>query len=249
MTIGAGSFELTIGFFGVGFFGKGVGIMAVYRVKKKFPWRGEVTGKVAAVMKMFGLDVDRLKGQRGYHECSIDLRPGDICYITGASGAGKSVLLRQLYAAGPDGERFNLDDVKLEPDKSLIDCIEGDFFEGLSTLSKAGLSDVFCVLNSPDKLSEGQQYRYRLARALAAGRKMIFADEFCSNLDRITAAVISHNLRKLAKRTGTTFVLASSHEDVLCDLMPDIVVIKYLSGKTEVIYRKRKRQKQAEAGL
>jgi ABC-type ATPase with predicted acetyltransferase domain len=86
-------------------------------------------------------------------------------------------------------------------------------------------------------LSDGQKYRYRLAKALASGRKMIFADEFCSSLDRISAAVIAFNTHKFAKRNAVSFVLASSHDDLLNDLLPDVVVIKHLAGKAEVIYR------------
>jgi len=88
--------------------------------------------------------------------------------------------------------------------------------------------------------SAGQQYRFRLAVALATGKKFVFADEFCCELDRITAAVISYRLHKFAKRTGTTFILASSHEDLLLDLAPDVLVVKELSGSTEVIYKKAK---------
>ncbi|MFB0553503.1 MAG: hypothetical protein ACETWQ_09335, partial [Phycisphaerae bacterium] len=89
----------------------------------------------------------------------------------------------------------------------------------------------------PCNLSEGQKYRFRLAMALAARKKFIFADEFCSELDRITAAVISCNVHKFAKRTGTIFILASSHDDILLDLSPDVLVVKELSGPTEVIYK------------
>ncbi|MHC4215745.1 MAG: ATP-binding cassette domain-containing protein [Planctomycetota bacterium] len=226
-------------------------MMKTYSVKKEFSWQGSVTGKVASVMKMFGLDAGKLRTNVICHKCKINLAAGDICYITGASGAGKSVLLRELYNLASPGERLRLCDIELESGKSLVDCIEGDFFEALRILSKAGLSDVFCVLSEPKKLSDGEKYRYRLAKALASGKKMIFADEFCkmifadefcSGLDRITAAVISHNIAKIARQNGRTFVLASSHDDLLCDLQPDVVVIKHLTGKTEVIYRDRRRQ-------
>ena len=70
-------------------------------------------------------------------------------------------------------------------------------------------------MNWPGNLSEGEKYRFRLAMALASGKKFIFADEFCSNLDRITAAVICYNIQRYAKRHMMTFVLASSHEDIL----------------------------------
>ena len=104
-------------------------------------------------------------------------------------------------------------------------------------IANAGLNDAFVVLNEPARLSEGQKYRYRLARAIGSGKKIIFADEFCSGLDRITAAVVSHNIRKIAAREGITFVLAGSYDDLLCDLRPDVIVMKYLTGATEVIYR------------
>jgi ABC-type ATPase with predicted acetyltransferase domain len=76
--------------------------------------------------------------------------------------------------------------------------------------------------------------------ALASGRKFVFADEFCSELGRITAAVVAVRLRKHAKRHGTIFILASAHEDILMDLAPDVLVIKDLLGNTEVIYQKDK---------
>jgi endonuclease/exonuclease/phosphatase family metal-dependent hydrolase len=57
-------------------------------------------------------------------------------------------------------------------------------------------------------------------------------------LDRIAAAVISYNIHKYAKRTGVIFILASSHEDILLDLSPDVLVVQELSGPTRVTYKK-----------
>lgn len=216
--------------------------MQKYCVAKKFEWDGVVTAKAASVMKMFGVDMDRLRENSPVHECSLELRVGDICYITGASGSGKSVLLREFYAQTAPEMRLWLDEIELEDEGSVIDGIEGDFFQALRLLGKAGLSDVFSVLNRPTQLSDGQKYRYRLAKALASGRKMIFADEFCSNLDRISAAVIAFNTHTFAKQNGVSFVLASSHEDLLSDLVPDVVVIKQLAGMAEVIYRDGRRR-------
>ena len=108
-------------------------------------------------------------------------------------------------------------------------------------LSTAGLNDCFCILNQPVNLSEGEKYRFRLAMALAAEKKFIFADEFCSELDRITASSVSHKIRQYADKTGTTFILASSHSDMLLDLAPDVIVRKDLSGTTNVIYKNKRR--------
>jgi ABC-type ATPase with predicted acetyltransferase domain len=54
-------------------------------------------------------------------------------------------------------------------------------------------------------------------------------------LDRITASTVAFNIHKFARQTATTFVLASSHEDILVDLAPDVLVIKNASGPAEII--------------
>ena len=212
------------------------GAMATYNISKSFRWRGIITDKVVSVCRMFGLSLSRLIGQCFTHSCRLEIEAGDIVYITGPSGAGKSVLLSELQKAVPASEKVNLAEIALPNDRTLIDCIQADLAESMRLLSIAGLNDCFCILNQPANLSAGQQYRFRLAMALAMGKKFIFADEFCSELDNVTAAVISYRLRKFAKRTGTAFILASNRDDVLPDLAPNVLVVKPLSGPAEVIY-------------
>jgi len=212
--------------------------MPTYSVSKSFNWKGKVTDKVALVCRMFGFTIDRLTERKVSYSCQLQINTADIVYISGPSGAGKSVLLRELEKSVPTSDRVNLDRIKLPDDKTLIDCIDCDVLDSLKMLSTAGLNDCFCILNQPRNLSDGQKYRFRLAMALAANKKFIFADEFCSELDRISAAVISYNIYKFAKRTGTIFILASSHNDLLFDLSPDVLIATELSGTTEVIYKR-----------
>ncbi len=211
--------------------------MPTYSVSKTFAWQGTISKRAAAVMRMFGLTADRLTETSTAIDCRLEINDGDIVYITGPSGAGKSILLGELEKSDPASDKVNLNEIKLSDNKSVIDCIDGDFLQALKLLSITGLNDVFCVLNQPANLSNGQKYRFRLAMALASEKKFIFADEFCSELDRITAAVISYNIQRHAKRTGVIFILASSHEDILLDLAPDVLVVQELSGSTEVIYK------------
>ena len=217
--------------------------MRRFSVAKQFEVNPQKSDRVTTVMRMFGVGIDRLKDQRTTHACTVEVNDGDIVYITGPSGAGKSVLLREMQTAVPDDEKIIIEQIALPADRPVIDCVGGTgTIDGLSLLSYAGLSDVFCMLNAPANLSEGQKYRFRLACALASGRKFIFADEFCSNLDRITAGVIAYNVRRFAKHNGVTFFLASAHEDILADLQPDVLVVKSFAGEAEVTYRD-KRQK------
>jgi ABC-type ATPase with predicted acetyltransferase domain len=221
-------------------------MLITFSANRIFDWNLPVTEKTADVMKAFGITVQRLKDNTITHRCDIELSAGDICYITGASGCGKSVLLREFYNALADSEKINIDDIPLPDDKTCVDCINPpgappgsgtEFLETLGTLCNAGLSDVFCILNCPANLSDGQKYRYRIAKAIVSDKKFIFADEFCSSLDRITAIVVSVNIRKFAKKSGKIFILASSHDDLLSDLLPEVIIMKHLAGPADVIYK------------
>ena len=194
---------------------------------------------VTAVMRMFGVTTDRLKETAVTHSCKVKIRPGDIIYITGPSGSGKSVILRELEKQIPDCERINLDQIPLHTDKAVIDCFDDKLtcLQRLKMLSTAGLSDVFCTINRPSRLSEGEKYRFRLAVALAAKKNVIFADEFCSSLDSVTASVISYRIRKYAKKHNVTFMLAGVRNDMLADLAADVVVNKEFNGAAKVVYR------------
>jgi ABC-type ATPase with predicted acetyltransferase domain len=211
--------------------------MPTYSISRSLKWQGCLTDKSAAVCRMFGLTADRLTNRCVSHRCRLEIDNGDVVYITGPSGAGKSILLREIEWAVSNADRIDLNQIELPADKTVVDCIEGDFLTSLKILSLAGLNDVFCILNQPSNLSEGQQYRFRLAMALASKKRFIFADEFCSNLDRLTATVIAFNIHRFAKRNGTVFILASSHGDFLLDLQPDVIVKNELSGETQVIYK------------
>lgn len=213
--------------------------MGEYRVSRSFGWEGEITEKCASVMRMFGLTADRLAEERFEYGCRLKIEAGDIVYITGPSGSGKSVLLGELERCIPAEERVNLNEVEAPAGKSVIDCVDGDFLTSLRLLSTAGLNDCFCVLRRAGNLSEGQKYRFRLAMSLAAGKKFIFADEFCTNLDRLTASVIAFNIGRYARRHKVTFILAASNDDILADLSPDVLVLRSLSGEDEVIYKRR----------
>lgn len=197
-----------------------------------------MTDRVVDICRMFGLTADRLTNRRRDHTCRLEINPGDIVYITGSSGTGKSILLEELERCISASDKINLAQIDLPSDKALIDCVEGDLLMSLRFLSIAGLNDCFCILNQPSRLSAGEQYRFRLAMALAAQKKFVFADEFCSDLDRITALVIAQRLREFAKRTGTTFIIASSHKDIMFDLAPDVLVMRDFTSPPKVIYKR-----------
>jgi ABC-type ATPase with predicted acetyltransferase domain len=209
----------------------------VFQIQKHFPLTHTITRRMGQLMNLFGLTLGRLQRASFRHALDIQLRPGDICYITGPSGAGKSVLLRQMIGLVPDRQRICLEDIGLESNQSLIDSIEGPLLEAVDMLSRAGLSDALAMLQTPALLSVGQQFRYRLAKALLADKTVVFADEFMASVESITAVCICRQLRSIATKTQKIFIFAGVHDHFIPDLCPDVVVVKSSHGPAKVIWQ------------
>jgi ABC-type ATPase with predicted acetyltransferase domain len=205
-------------------------------VSRSFEWTAEHSGRVNELMGIFGIDKRLLQHRQVHRSCDVTIEPGTVVYITGPSGAGKSVLLNGLYHACGQ-EKIRLCDIELDEQRAVIDCVGDDVADAMSILTLAGLGEVFSVLNTPAVLSEGQRYRYRLACAIYRDSAVVFGDEFCSNLDRITACSVAFNLRRAANRSQRAFVLAGCRDDIIRDLQPDITVAVRLCGETEIIER------------
>ena len=211
--------------------------MAKYVLEQSYSSHADASANVVAVANMFGLGAARDREVTVLDEVEVNIGPGQVVYITGGSGAGKSVMLRLLREKMP--QAMELEEQPWPRGKPVVDCFGGTLDETLYWLTIAGLSDAFAILRRPEELSDGQRYRLRLALALAKKPKVICIDEFCNRLDRVTAAMVAHNVRKFADRFGTTFVVATSHDDLLEDLCPDVVAVKFHGGSCDIYYPRR----------
>lgn len=209
--------------------------MTIYTIDKRFETSVTRTDRVLEIAEAFGLGLDD-KEFVVFDNQPIEINQGEVVYVTGQSGAGKSTVLRELVAqmrvAGL--ETFDIDAVPLL-DMPLIDQIGKNTTEALSFLSIAGLNDAYLFIRKPAELSDGQRYRFRLAKLIESGAKVWIADEFLAVLDRTTAQVIAFNLQKVARKMGATLLVATTHTDMVDDLAPDLVIEKRYREKIEMI--------------
>lgn len=151
--------------------------MAVYVINTKFhavPHAvagGEPGDRQVRLAEMFGLGLDETHEVTLYDRFAVDVRPGDLVFVTGPSGSGKSVLLRALLRAirdaHPAGSHVvDLARLRLPTDRPAVDLPAAPFETALRLLSAAGLADAMALLRPAPELSDGQRYRLRLALAL-----------------------------------------------------------------------------------
>ena len=76
----------------------------------------------------------------------------------------------------------------------------------------------------PQQLSEGEQQRVGIARALINNPQLILADEPTGNLDPITSGEIMQLLVNLNSQTGTSMII-STHDFMMIDRFPARVLV------------------------
>ncbi len=174
------------------------------------------------------------------------VNPGEFVYLIGKSGAGKTSILRTLYAdreigSGTEATVCGYDlmhlkrrqkpmfrrrigivfqNFRLLRDRNVYENLafvlkatgwkRKDMDEQITkTLKAVGIEDK--AQSSIFKLSEGEQQRVGIARALINNPDLILADEPTGNLDPATSSDIMELLVNINKQTGTTMVI-STHD-------------------------------------
>lgn len=192
-------------------------------------------------------------------DVNLHLQQGEFVYLIGKSGAGKTSLLRSLYADQPiasgrarvcdiDVARirrrqipllrrqigFVFQNFRLLDDRDVYSNLEfvlrATGWKNRSerraqiekVLQSVGIADKAGAM--PRRLSEGEQQRVGIARALVNNPRLILADEPTGNLDPVTSGEIMQLLVDVGRSTGTT-MLISTHDFMMIDRFPARVVV------------------------
>lgn len=212
--------------------------MTEYILNKSFESRVARSDRVLAIAESFGIGLEA-KEFHVLKDVHINVNQGDVVYITGQSGSGKSQLLKCLREEmTKQGLKVvDIDDVELK-DAPLIDQVGKDTNEALAILSQVGLNDAYLVVRKPKELSDGQLYRFKLALLFSKDADVWFSDEWGAVLDRVTARVVSFNAQKMARRHNKTLVVATTHDDMIEELAPSVTVIKRFNDRIEILEEK-----------
>ena len=197
------------------------------------------TKSTHAVQQAFDISPDEIRSMV-IRELSLTINPGEILLVIGHSGSGKTTLLNVLINQGKAESNVQIaGKVELPSDarvgtfqpfrsqKPLIEVLGAkDVGFGLYLMGLAGLSEAVLYLKRFQELSKGQQYRAMLAQLIASASNVWVADEFCTNLDPITANVVAHNVQKIARKLGTTVIAAVPHcSSFISSFRPDKVLL------------------------
>ena len=205
-------------------------IRAAYNIPK--------TKSTKMVMDAFGLKGDTVFSDI-VRDVSVKASNGNIILVVGSSGSGKSVFLNALDPDKPlEGNLTFTRTAKLKYAAGWLKPLRDDIpvFEALAekytpqrtfiALSRVGLSEALAFIKPFWMLSKGQQYRAMIADLLLRDEEVWLLDEFCSDLDPMTAKIVAHNLRKQVIATGRiAFIAAANHSHYLDALRPSKVLM------------------------
>jgi len=169
-------------------------------------------------------------------DIDFDLAPGQVVFITGANGSGKTTALRLLSGLyPPHGGQILLNGRRLpspapQSYRELFATVFADFhiFHKPYALDDEAIARLEAMLEKlnirnklpadlrqgyePDRLSTGQRKRLALALALAEDRPILLLDEWAADQDPATREDFYYNMLSVIKAQGKA-VIAVSHDE------------------------------------
>ena len=203
------------------------------------------------VMDSFGITTKTVR-TRIVGPLSLTVQSGTVTFVAGASGCGKSILLDRLDPAW-DSATVEMHGTITPAAYSVARLTpfpaDAPLFEHLAekhgperafdALARVGLSEALVFLKPFEMLSRGQRYRAMLADLILGDAQVWLIDEFCSDLDPLTARIVAHKLRETVRQEQRiAFVAAANHAHFIGALKPQrILALRTGGGCTTLAWK------------
>ena len=186
-------------------------------------------------------------------DLDLHIADGHLTAVVGASGCGKTTLLRAIAGfVHPDGGTVAIDGqpvagggLHVPPERRGVTLVpqEGALFPHLDVAgnvafglprraAKGRVRDILELVGlggmesrRPHELSGGQQQRVALARALAPEPRVVLLDEPFSALDAGLRESVRAEVRQVLRRAGTTALLVTHDQDEALSVADSIAVL------------------------
>lgn len=202
-----------------------------------------------------------IKGQqfRVLSGVNLEVERGEIVAIVGASGCGKSTMLKLITTLEPissgeillDGEPVNgpspkcsmiFQEARLFPWLTVRQNIEFVIPDTVSREKKAEMVDYYTKLVGlsdfinavPNQLSGGMQQRVSIARALATRPELLLLDEPFGALDAFTRMTMQQEVLRIWEQDKTTMIIVTHDIDEAIYLSSRVVIM----GKNPGVVKK-----------
>ncbi len=197
------------------------------KVSVTYKARNGSTERTSIVREAFGVNLEQAF-PTVIKDFSLIVEPGDVVLITGASGSGKSTVLKLLISRmealkreikmtgkiiGRDLRDIAVLNTHQDESLPLIEQVKRgkDIKEAIELLNSVGLTEAYLYIKHPNQISDGQRYRFAMAKLCDSGKPVWIADEFVSTLNSEMAAIVAKGIRKLVRKYGITLILAAPH--------------------------------------
>jgi ABC-type lipoprotein export system ATPase subunit/GNAT superfamily N-acetyltransferase len=153
-------------------------------------------------------------------ELPLHVAEWNVGLIVGPSGCGKSTIARQLWPAE------YVRGFEWPAGAALVDAFPAEMsIKDITTLlNSVGFSSPPSWLRPFAVLSNGEQFRATIARAMAELPALAVIDEFTSVVDRRVAQIGSAAIAKTVRRRGSKLIAVTCHYDVEEWLQPDWIM-------------------------
>lgn len=177
------------------------------------------SGRVMQLEGLFAVPPSQHSEVKWAVHLPIEQRKWNVGLIVGASGSGKTTVARELFGAQM------IPGFQWAPQRAIVDDFPAQMpvKEVVEILNSVGFSDPPSWLRPFSVLSNGEQFRVTVARAIAQASGLFVIDEFSSVVDRRVAQLGSCAIARTVRKRDAQFIAVSCHYDIAEWLQPDWV--------------------------